>query len=356
MVAPRIRRRLDLRSRNTNPAHTGITILALLAAAAWAGGVAKAGDVPPELRRWLAPQTWQRDMDQPVIALGKPGAFDDTHLFAPCVNFQPDGLRLWYCGSSGKVEERVFDMGFARSVDGRQFEKWGANPVMKFGDGKHSILTPTMVREDGKWRMWFAATDFAHGNGVHTLHESTSGDGIYWAPPSPPLLTNVYAPSVIKEGSMYRLWFTRVAPDPWVICHATSRDGHTWQVHPKPVVELNQSWELSRLFYPSVTREDGVYLMWYGSYWAQARPAQKTALGFAASLDGLNWHKHPDNPVFRPDPSREWESHYVTSQSVIKMADGTWRMWYASRRKPPFNNKYFAIGTARWDGPTVVTK
>ena len=58
-----------------------------------------------------------------------------------------------------------------------------------------------------------------------------------------------------------------------------------------------------------------------------------------------------DNPVLRPDPERPWESHYVTSHSVMRMDDGSFRIWYASRRKPPFLNKYFAINTAAWDAP-----
>ncbi|MEW6304164.1 MAG: acetylxylan esterase [Verrucomicrobiota bacterium] len=335
MPAPQFRLRLDL----------ALAFCWLAALAAFAQ------PVPPDLHRWLAPQTWQRDTDGPVISLGHAGAFDDTHLFAPCVDSQDNVFRLWYCGSRGKVEERVFDLGLATSKDGRAFEKFANNPVFRFGDGKHSILTPTILRDGGKLRMWFSATDFVNGKGLHTLHESSSTDGIQWSPPSAPLLTNVYAPTVIKLGRTYRMWFTRVGQNPWVICHATSRDGRAWQVTPAPVLELNQPWELDRLFYPTVQRVEGAYLMWYGSYWAQAKPAQKTALGFAVSLDGLKWHKHPDNPVFRPEPKHDWESHYVTSQSVMKLPDGSWRMWYASRKKPPFNNKYFAIGTARWEGP-----
>ena len=77
----------------------------------------------------------------------------------------------------------------------------------------------------------------------------------------------------------------------------------------------------------------------------------KTAIGFATSPDGLIWDKHPGNPVFGPDPSREWESHYTTSQSLLRLPDGSWRIWYASRTKPPFVHKYFAIGTALWRGP-----
>jgi hypothetical protein len=95
-----------------------------------------------------------------------------------------------------------------------------------------------------------------------------------------------------------------------------------------------------------VLKAEGVYVMWYGSYWSAEE--NKTALGCAASIDGIRWFKNPHNPVFRPDPSRPWESHYTTSQSVMRLDDGSWRIWYATRKAPPFENKYFAIGTARW--------
>ncbi len=90
--------------------------------------------------------------------------------------------------------------------------------------------------------------------------------------------------------------------------------------------------------------------MWYGSY-DHAIRRETTAIGFAASVDGVNWHKHPRNPVLRPDPRREWESNYVGSGSVVRLADGSFRYYYASRKQPPFENLYFAINTARWKGP-----
>jgi dienelactone hydrolase/predicted GH43/DUF377 family glycosyl hydrolase len=316
-------------------------------------GVADEAQVPRELQRWLSPQEWVRDRNEPVIRLGGSAEFDAQHVFAPCVVRDSEQFRLWYCGSRGTVAERVFELGLAVSSDGRDFAKFDGNPVYRFGDGKHSILTPTILRDNDQWRMWFAATDFAGGQGLHTLHTCTSRDGIHWSEPSPPLLSGVYAPSVIKTGRNYRMWFTRVGQAPWVICHATSPNGLDWRVTPAPVLEVDQSWELDRLFYPTVVRQDGRYLMWYGSYWKDARPAQKTALGFAASLDGIRWHKHPANPVFRPEPKNDWESHYVTSQSVMRLDDGSWRMWYASRTRPPFVHKYFAIGSARWSGPAA---
>ena len=196
--------------------------------------------------------------------------------------------------------------------------------------------------------MWFSSTWFSGGKGKHTLHEATSENGHKWSAPSSSQLDNVYAPTVIKDGATYRMWYIDVARDPWIVRHASSGDGQKWHATKEPVLVVDQGWERQRLFYPTVLKIDGVYLMWYGSYWSKR--SGTTALGFAVSPDGLKWHKHPQNPVLKPDPERAWESNYVTSQSVLRLDDGSFRIWYASRKKPPFVNKYFAINTAIWRG------
>ena len=318
-------------------------------------GNQSAHGTPPELQPWLkATQSWQRDTAGPILSLGSAPSFDDTHIFAPLVCKENDRYQLWYCGSTGRVAERVFRMGLATSRDGKAFQRHPQNPVYAFGDGKHSILTPTLLRnadgsllrEKGMLRMWFSSTWFEGGNSVHALHEATSRNGIQWSKPSPALLKDVYAPSIIKTGQEYQMWYTDVGRNPWQIRHARSTDGRQWRVTPAPCLVVNQKWERTRLFYPTVLRKNGIYFMWYGSYWSER--ANTTALGFAVSLDGLRWTKHPQNPVLRPDPQRPWESHYVTSQSVISQEDQSFRIWYASRTKPPFTNKYFALNTATW--------
>lgn len=307
----------------------------------------------------LRHQAWIRDTDAPVLSLGEPGAFDDTHLFAPCVVEEKGVFSMYYCGSQKDVTNRVFQMGLATSTDGIHFDK-RPEPVFDFGDGKHSILTPTLLRstngtvmrEEGKLRLWFASTDFAANDGVHTLHESTSLDGVQWSAPSPAQFEGIYAPTILKEGGVYRMWYSDVSADPWIVRHAKSLDGKTWERTETPCLVLDQSWEKGRLFYPAVIKHDGQFVLWYGSYWTDREST--TAIGVATSEDGLTWTKSPTNPVFTPDESRSWESHYTTSQSVLKLDDGSWRMWYASRKAPPFVNKYFAIGTARWDGPRTL--
>jgi hypothetical protein len=55
--------------------------------------------------------------------------------------------------------------------------------------------------------------------------------------------------------------------------------------------------------------------------------------------------------VFKANPKRAWESHYVSSGTIMRMKDGSFRLWYFARKKPPFTNLYDAFGTATWKGP-----
>jgi predicted GH43/DUF377 family glycosyl hydrolase len=334
-----------------------IHLISILAIFQWPA-VALSQSADTSLGRWLTPQVWTRDTEGPILSLGPKEAFDDQHIFAPCVVRDGRAFLLWYCGSRGTVEDRVFGLGLTTSSDGRDFQRHPHNPVLAFEDQRHSILTPTLladvhgvpIREDGKLRMWFSSTDFHDQSGLHTLHQSVSEDGVHWSRPSLAQLPGVYAPTIVKSGDTYRLWFTDVSKSPWVIRYAESSDGNSWRVEPQAVLEVDQSWELGRLFYPTVREVNGILLMWYGSYW-KGQGSQKTALGFAVSRDGRKWIKSSHNPVVRPDPNRPWESHYITSQSLIQLDDGSWRVWYASRTKPPFVHKYFAIATATWPGP-----
>ncbi|MFA6291177.1 MAG: hypothetical protein WC637_05310 [Victivallales bacterium] len=304
---------------------------------------------------WQGAQNWVRDSDAPCISLGQAGAFDDAHIFAPCVAYENGIYSLWYCGSRGFVDDRVFRLGLATSTDGIHFTKHPSSPVLSFGEGNRSILTPTLLRnpegsvcrELGKLRLWFSSCDFPSGNPRHTLHEASSSDGLTWSEPSGSQLENIYAPTVILDGKVYRMWYTDVERDPWCFRYAESSDGARWNVDPEPVIVLDQRWELGRLFYPTVIKDGSQFLMWYGGYSNSPGEEQKTSIGFAMSGDGRHWRKNPANPVFGPEPAHSWESHYTTSQSVLRLPDGSWRIWYASRPKPPFEHKYFAIGTAR---------
>jgi predicted GH43/DUF377 family glycosyl hydrolase len=198
-------------------------------------------------------------------------------------------------------------------------------------------------------RLWFSSAAFRGPDRVHAIQAATSADGVAWSKPSPVQIDRAYAPSVVATDGGYAMWFTRPGRYPWNVFCARSADGGQWTVGDEPVLTPTQPWEHDLQIYPCVLAVDGVYLMWYASY--AGADHLTTAIGFAASEDGVRWHKHPDNPVLRPDPARPWESHYVSSQSVLRLPDGGFRIWYASRKEPPFENLYFALNTAVWAGP-----
>jgi hypothetical protein len=329
-------------------------------------GAAANSAMPPALAQWLGPQDWKRDAAGPVVTLGKEGEFDDTHLLAAMVAKDGNTYLMWYCGSSGFAHDvapkrmpdhRVYRLGLATSTDGKHFEKHPGNPVFGLNEGTRSVLTPSILRNPdgtvqrvaGRIRMWFSSGNLGGGGRPHSIQAAESEDGVRWTNVSGDLITRAYCPSVLKEGDEYRMWYTEPGAYPWVLKHARSRDGLKWDIDETPVLKAMQGWEHFLSNYPAVTKVGDVYLMWYTSYATKDRLT--TAVGFAASTDGITWHKHPGNPVFRPDPSRPWESHYVSSGSTIREPDGSFRMWYFARKEPPFLNLYYALGTAIWTGP-----
>jgi hypothetical protein len=154
--------------------------------------------------------------------------------------------------------------------------------------------------------MYFAAVDFPRGTYKHYLYQTTSTDGINWAKPSL-VMENAYAPCVIKDGDRYRMWYTWIDRHPWHTRYAESSNGTTWKLHDTPCIVMDQPWERKDQVYPFVIKSGDTWLMLYGCYWNDDK---HTALGFAASRDGLTWAKHPDNPVFRPEPKHDWESNF----------------------------------------------
>ncbi len=339
--------------------------LLVIAFACCLTSIAWAQEPPAEVRKWLGPQTWQRDTDVPILSLGDAGTFDDTHIFAPTVAIDGGQYRMWYSGSTGFAhdlaptrtkDERVFKLGLAESGDGIQFQR-RRSPVLELALPGRSIVTASILRdakghalrEDGRLRIWFTSANLGGGGQPHAIQQALSTDGLAWTDVSEVQLSRAYCPSVIKNDSGYELWYTEPGRYPWLIRHATSTDGSAWKLTEKPVLTISQEWEHDLQIYPCVLKVDGVYLMWYSSYLTANH--ETTAIGFAASADGIKWYKHPDNPILKPEPNRAWESHYVSSHSVMQLSDGSFRIWYASRKAPPFQNLYFAINTAIWKRP-----
>ena len=201
----------------------------------------------------------------------------------------------------------------------------------------------SVLKEGDTYRMWFS---WRPKRGVALVE---SRDGVAWSEPTIVLAPNdrtdweadINRPVVIKQGGLYRMWYTGQAKGRSWIGHATSADGKSWKrASDRPVLSADQPWEKVAVMCPHVLFDEpaGLYRMWYSG----GEQYEPDAIGHATSRDGLTWLKHGANPVFRPDPALDWERDRVTACQVIRHGDG-YLMFYIGFR----DRDHAQIGLAR---------
>jgi len=203
--------------------------------------------------------------------------------------------------------------------------KYKSNPVL---GGDYGTCFDISVLKDGAvYRMWFSWRPRAS----IALVEST--DGFHWSTPVIVLAPNqasgweddVNRPVVIKQGGVYRMWYTGQAKGHSAIGYATSSDGVVWQrISGKPVLSADQPWEKTAVMCPDVLwdKKAKIYKMWYSG----GEQYEPDSIAYATSRDGKVWDKRPDNPIFKADPKIEWEQNKVTACHVVH--DGKWYLMF----------------------------
>jgi predicted GH43/DUF377 family glycosyl hydrolase len=138
------------------------------------------------------------------------------------------------------------------------------------------------------------------------------------------------------------MWYTGWALGSYEsIGYASSDNALDLTKHPNnPVLTSGSSgdWDDSAVYSPSVIKDGSTYKMWYTGYSSSADIAQ---IGFATSTDGINWTKDSNNPVLSVGASGSWDSDLVANSAVIK--DGSvYKMWYEASDA----EEWFRIGYA----------
>jgi predicted GH43/DUF377 family glycosyl hydrolase len=376
--------------------------------------------------------SWTREGSGPVLFPGSPGEWDESHVSAPSVllNQTSGTYWMWYGGADSTPDPMV-RIGLAFSQDGISWTKYDdpstttapyseSDPVLNLGTGgnwdDYRVTDPHVLydSDDGLFKMWFSGVT----PWVSRLGYAFSADGISWTKsPSNPIMSpaggweslNLGSPSVLKDGSLFRMWYmgtTGVSPeiglaesndgvswiryggnpvisgstsfwdkegiigvfvmedvgrlrmwyggggegDPVKIGHATSQDGIDWTKRgANPALEggPSGSWDENRAWDPFVLENLGEYMMWYSS-------ETSNSIGYANSSDGVTWNKYPANPVLSPGAPGSWESVNVMNPSVL-YENGIYRMWYYGNSGPGTGLIGYATSTdgITWDRPVV---
>ena len=289
---------------------------------------------------------WEKYSGNPVLDVG-PAAWDNSYVFDPVVIFDGTEYKMWY---TGQCPGCPYKIGLATSVDGIVWNKHPDNPVLDVGlpgiwDDYH-VLSPTVIFDGTEYKMWYSGCDGSQ----FRIGYATSTDGIVWNKHPDPVLDigpdawdNYYLfdPTVIFDGTEYKMWYVGGEgpgdPPQYKIGLATSADGVVWEKHPdNPVLDVGSTgtWDDHRLYDPTVLFDGSNYEMWYMGHGPYYR------IGYATSPDGINWDKYPDNPVLDKGASGEWDDINVSSPTVL-FEDNKYKMWYSG-----YDGSYHRIGYA----------
>jgi len=191
----------------------------------WQMGVARSQDG----RSWVTDST--NPLDQRALhSWWTDGAGVGSVLF--------DGTtyRTWYEGYNSAIPEGYGAIGLATSADGNHWTRSLSDPVLTPGspgqwDDKAIGYGDPVVYDSGVYLMWYT------GNPTLDLYTAGIGlavspDGIHWKKyPRNPILSDsapgsweedVFCPSVILDGSVFRMWYSGVGPMGPQIGYATS--------------------------------------------------------------------------------------------------------------------------------------
>ena len=261
------------------------------------------------------------------------GDWDGNKLRHPRVIFDDGQYRMWYDGQNPTYPNWGWAMGMAESSDGLSWSKHDGNPVLEPGDeGEWDSMyrgqAAMMKDDDGLYKTWYSGSD----GGIWQTGYATSTNGIDWAiyDNNPVLATGAEGswdeqeangPAVIKDGGIYQMWYHGCNAD-YSICsigYATSANGLDWVKHPgNPVLTgAGGEWDESYMFWPSVVKDGSTYKMWYLSLDGE--------IGLATSPDGVSWTKYADNPVL----SEGWDGVEIKNHTVITDS-GSFKMWLNS--------------------------
>ena len=176
-------------------------------------------------------------------------------------------------------------------------------------------------------------------------------------------------PTVIREGSRYRMWFTNAnSLNQTGIATAESTDGMVWDVYrkpisPDPIMDLvltapAGAWDSPGIETANVIRgPDGIYRLYYaGNHVPQG--SSTYAIGLATSPDGIQWTRR-DQPVL--EASNIWEQPVCTTRGdpttcsmggvlepsvIYDPLARQYKLWYVGLGEPANSFRTFRIGYA----------
>lgn len=228
---------------------------------------------------------------EPIVAPGQPGAFDDSGTSMASIVTLDDGTRyLYYVGwNLGVTVPWRNSIGLAVAQPGSdKFEKYSPAPIVdRHAVDPFSLSYPWVMRKDGEWLMWYGSNlswGASERDMKHVIKFARSANGVDWQR-SGVISINIedddeYAfarPCVRYEDGKFKMWYC-FRGQYYKIGYAESSDGaHFTRMDHLGVDRATENdWENRMLSYPCVFDWNGKrYLLYNGNDYG------KTGIGLA---------------------------------------------------------------------------
>jgi len=290
----------------------------------------------------FAQTSWQKYQSNPVLTATQ-GWESGFGVIGPRVLKVGNVYKMYYTGLGTNRQ-----IGLATSTDGINWTKLSSNPVFPKGpsgafDADH-VDYASVIFYNNKYWMWYAGWNA----GVRQIGLATSTDGLSWIRHSGnPVLTvggsgawdaqSVFAPYVIFDGKSFKMWYHGTGSFVQAAGFAESADGINWTKHPSnPVLPPipTSTWESYTIGINTVVYAAGIYQMWYGG-----NDGSVTSYGYAISGDGVKWERFGSNPIFKVGGGGAWDSVTLGGFCVLR-ENNAYKMWYSGNNGGPWNIGY----------------
>ena len=246
--------------------------------------------------------------------------WDYSGVAQPKIFFQNNIYKMYFTAQGSPYSGYI---GLAQSVDGINWNRPVSGPVLSPGQygswDETAVSAATVIEEENGYKMYYHG--WSNPDGPWHIGLATSSDGTNWVKHANPVM---YAgtgwefqlgPSCVikKDNTFYLYYLGRNLPIVKVGL-ATSTDGINWTRHPSnPILIADKPWEGSGVYYANVYEKNGQYEMIYMNQAA-------TGFGKATSPDGISWTKDPANPFFTKDQTHNnWASYKIAYPFYIRI-------------------------------------
>lgn len=233
-----------------------------------------------------------RQAEEPVLAPGEPGSFDDSGVGIGCLVETDNGIGLYYMGWNLSVRapwRNAIGLAQARNPLDR-FERFSPGPILdRSPEDPYTLSYPCVLRRGRQdWWMWYGsnlAANAVSADMKHVIKAARSRDGIRWERDGAtaigfanPAEYAIARPSVVLLGERFLMTFA-CRGDHYRIGAATSHDGRNWTRidDTMGLAPSADGWDSEMTCYPS--------LFWHrGRLWLAYNGNRYGATGFGLAI------------------------------------------------------------------------